>query len=51
MGTKYGVMVESLGASPAQIVVERAMYSDGVDTQGNPAVWTAGTDALGTRIR
>jgi len=51
MGARYGVMVESLGALPAQIVVERAMYSDAVDAQGHHTPWAAGTDALGTRIR
>jgi hypothetical protein len=51
MGARYGVMVETLGASPAQIVVERAMYSDAVDAQGHHTPWAAGTGALGTRIR
>jgi hypothetical protein len=39
------MIVESLGASPIEIVVERAMYSnaDGV-------VWAAGTNALATRL-
>ena len=37
--------------APAQIVVERSMYSDAVDAQGNRTVWAAGTGALGTRIR
>jgi hypothetical protein len=38
--------VESLGSTPAQEVVERAMYNsaDGV-------VWAAGTSALGTKPR
>jgi hypothetical protein len=42
---RFGVLVESLGGSPAQLVVERAMYSnaDGV-------TWAAGTNALATRL-
>jgi hypothetical protein len=50
-GMRYGVMVESLGTTPAQIVVERAMYSDAVDANGKRASWAAGTSSLGTRIR
>ena len=44
-GRRFGVIVESLGASPVPIVVERAMYSsaDGV-------VWAAGSSALATRL-
>jgi hypothetical protein len=42
----YGCFVESLGATPAQIVVERAMYSD---WQG--ILWAAGTNVLATRLR
>lgn len=42
---RFGVVVESLGAVPALLVVERATYwnSDGV-------VWAAGASALGTRL-
>jgi hypothetical protein len=43
VGRKFGVVVESLGATPAQIVVERAMYSS-----AGGVVWAAGTNALGT---
>ena len=45
-GRRFGAIVESLGASPAPIVVERAMYSsaDGV-------LWSAGTNALATRLQ
>jgi hypothetical protein len=42
---RFGVLVESLGASPAQLVVERAMYSNAGGT-----TWAAGTNALGTRL-
>jgi YVTN family beta-propeller protein len=45
-GKKFGAVVESLGEEPAQIVVERAMYSS---TAG--AVWSAGTNALATKLQ
>ena len=44
-GKGFGAVIESLGASPVPIVVERAMYSD-----ADGVVWAAGTDALGTPI-
>jgi hypothetical protein len=45
-GKRFGAVVESLGASPAQIVVERAMYNN-----AEGVLWAAGTSALGTRLR
>lgn len=45
-GRRFGAIVESLGASPADLVVERAMYWN-----ARGVVWAAGTDALGTRLR
>ena len=46
-----GDVIQSLPVAgqpgPAQLVVERAMYSNG---PGSP-VWTAGTDVLATKIR
>jgi hypothetical protein len=45
-GRRFGVVVESTGATPAQIVVERAMYSGSTGPQ-----WSAGTNALATRLR
>jgi len=45
-GKKFAAVVESLGADPAQIVVERAMYSS-----ANGVVWSAGTNALATRLQ
>ena len=42
---RFGAIVESIGATPAQIVVERAMYSN-----ANGVFWAAGTNALGTRL-
>jgi hypothetical protein len=44
-GRRFASVVESLGASPVQIVVERAMY-----TSPNGATWAAGTNALATRL-
>ncbi len=44
-GRRFGAVVESLGATPAQIVVERAMY-----TSPGGVTWTAGTNALATPL-
>jgi uncharacterized repeat protein (TIGR01451 family) len=44
-GRKFGVVIESLGDAPAQIVVERAMYAD-----AGGVIWAAGTNALATRL-
>lgn len=46
VGKRFGAIVESLGATPAQLVVERAMYSN-----ASGAVWAAGTNALATRLQ
>ncbi len=45
-GKRFGAIVESIGPSPVQIVVERAMYSN---APGVP--WAAGTNALATRLK
>ena len=45
VGKRFGVLVESIGATPAQIVVERAMYSD-----ADGVNWAAGTNALATKL-
>ena len=45
MGRRFATLVESQGAVPAQLVVERAMYSDSVRER-----WAAGTNALGTPL-
>jgi Tol biopolymer transport system component len=45
-GQTFGAVVESLGAPPAAIVVERAMYRM---TEGRP--WGAGTNALATKLQ
>jgi CSLREA domain-containing protein len=46
VGKRFGTVVESLGPTPAQIVVERAMYSN-----AGGVTWAAGTSALATRLR
>jgi hypothetical protein len=43
---RFSAIVESVGATPAQIVVERAMYWDALGVH-----WAAGTNALGTRLQ
>jgi hypothetical protein len=45
-GKRFGAIVQSTGVTPAQIVVERAMYSNAVGI-----VWAAGTNALATRLQ
>ena len=42
---RFGAIVRSVNTTPAQIVVERAMY-----TNANGAFWAAGINALGTRL-
>jgi hypothetical protein len=43
---RFGAVVESLGATPAQIVVERALYWN-----ANGVVWAAGTNAIATKLQ
>ena len=43
---RYGAVIESLGATPAQIVVERALYWN-----ANGVGWAAGTNALATKLQ
>ena len=45
-GKRFGMLIESIGATPAQIVVERAMYSDAGGVN-----WAAGTNALATKLQ
>ncbi len=45
-GTRFGAVVESLGAVPAQIVVERAMYWN-----AGGVIWAAGSNLLATKIQ
>jgi hypothetical protein len=44
-GRRFGAIVESVGAAPVPLVVERAMYWS---TPG--LLWAAGTNALATRL-
>jgi glucose/arabinose dehydrogenase len=46
INTRFGVVVESVGDQPAQIVIERATYSN--DAHG--IVWSAGAATLGTKL-
>ena len=43
---RFGAVVESVGANPVQIVVERAMYENAGRVR-----WAAGSNSLGTRLR
>ena len=43
VGRRFGAIVDSLGPTPAQLVVERAMYSN-----AGGVTWAAGTNALAT---
>ncbi len=45
-GTRFSAVVESLGAVPAPIVVERAMYWN-----ANGVLWAAGSNLLATRLQ
>jgi hypothetical protein len=45
VGKRYGMLLESVGGAPVQIVVERAMYSN-----SNGVRLAAGTNALATRL-
>ena len=45
IGRRFATLVESLGAVPAQLVVERAMYGD-----SGREHWASGTNALGTPL-
>ena len=46
VGKRFASIVESLGATPAQVVVEQAMYWDALGQ-----AWAAGTNTLATRLR
>jgi hypothetical protein len=45
VGRRFGAVIDSLGADPVSIVVERAMYSN-----AGGVTWASGTNALGTRL-
>ncbi len=46
MNQRFGALVESIGATPQPIVVERSMY-----TNAGGVIWAAGTNALATRLQ
>ena len=43
---RCGALIESLGDTPAPIVVERAMYADAPRQH-----WASGTNVLATRLK
>jgi hypothetical protein len=45
-GTRFSSVVESIGGTPAEIVVERAMYWN-----AGGVFWAAGSDLLGTKLQ
>ena len=45
-GREFGALVESLGTTPAQIAVERALYNDALGV-----FWAGGSNQLATRLR
>ncbi len=47
VGTRFGVIVQSQGTTPAQIVVERSTYSN----SSTGEVWAAGATALATKLQ
>jgi hypothetical protein len=49
-GRPFGVIVESLGAQPAPIVVELSSYND-TNTDSGTRFWGAGANVVATRIR
>jgi hypothetical protein len=46
LGRRFGTLVESIGDTPAQIVVERAMYASPTGR-----TWASGTGSLATRLQ
>jgi fibronectin-binding autotransporter adhesin len=46
MNQRFGAIIESLGASPQPIVVERSMY-----TNAGGVIWAAGTNVVATRLQ
>ncbi|MFN8058324.1 MAG: S8 family serine peptidase [Vicinamibacterales bacterium] len=45
-GHRFGATVESTGANPADIIVERAMYGDALGLR-----WSSGSDSLAAKLR
>jgi hypothetical protein len=46
MNQRFGAIVQSLGATPQPLVVERSMY-----TNAGGVTWAAGTNAVATRLQ
>ena len=53
LNKRFGALIESQGPTPAQLVVERSVYSNAVGQQGRARAefWAAGTNALATRLQ
>jgi CSLREA domain-containing protein len=49
-GQHFGVIVTSLGATPAPVVVELSIYND-TTLNGERIFWGAGTNVVATRVR
>jgi CSLREA domain-containing protein len=47
----FGVVIESLGATPAPIVAELSTYSNTTGADGVTRFWGAGTNIVATRVR
>ena len=45
-GRRFGALIESVGDSPVELVVERAMY-----TSTGGVWWSAGSNAVAIRLR
>jgi len=50
-GRKFGLVIESLGATPSPIVAELSTYNNVTDPDGVTRIWGAGTNIVATRVR
>ena len=50
IGRRFSALVESIGDTPASIVVERAMYSSDGQPPSFTPYWPAGSDAVATNL-
>jgi CSLREA domain-containing protein len=48
---RFGVVIESLGATPTPIVAELSTYNNVTDPNGLTRLWGAGTNIVATRVR
>jgi hypothetical protein len=48
---KFGLVIESLGATPSPIVAELSTYNNVTDPNGATRIWGAGTNIVATRVR